>query len=73
MEQFVSKVLDEKPFRHTVKQHGTFQPNLTQFGTDRDFKAKNPPQYMPPKYGSWKNPNPPKKGIYKLMGGGKEP
>ena len=27
---------------------------------------------MPPKYGTWRNPNLPKKGIYKLLGGKKD-
>ena len=62
----------EEPFKNTVKQHGTFQSILSQFGIDRDMPEHPKSPYRGPKYGAWKNPNIPKKGIHKLIGGQKE-
>lgn len=60
-------------FKNTVKQHGTFQSIISQYGLDREMPEKVPAPKKMPLFGSWKNPNIPKKGINKLIGGQREP
>lgn len=62
----------DEPFKNTVKQHGTFQSIVSQFGLDRDMPEKELAPKKQPLFGSWKNPNIPKKGIHKLIGGQRE-
>jgi hypothetical protein len=71
---FDALVLDrDNPFKNTVKQHGTFQSIISQYGLDREMPEKATAPRKMPLYGEWKNPNIPKKGIYKLIGGQREP
>lgn len=67
---FNDKVIHpEKPWSNRVYQHGNFQPDRTQYGCDRQFPTKTVPAKTPPSFGPWKNPNKPKFGHEKLMGG----
>jgi len=63
-----SQILSERPYTTTVKQRGTFYSTKDTFGTDRDFKAKKPWPKNVPKYGPFKNPDPPHRGYNKTIG-----
>jgi hypothetical protein len=45
---------------------------LSQYGLDRNFPEKQQPRRKEPMFGPWRNPNKPKCGIEKLIGGCKE-
>lgn len=65
-----NKILDAgNSFKHVVRQHGTFYPNILTFGTTKDFPEKKADPRFVPKYGAWKRGDDPHTGHNKTFGG----